>query len=160
MRTSPFLRVATFTCMLLSGCRAHKAASASDLYNDQARIVGSLPYPVLQWSALSTSVDRNTLTTATLFGNETAVAATRRGQIYPVGSILGLVTWHQRSDPHWFGGRIPADPLSVDIVEFSAAGPGSVRHFAGSPLTEKKEFDGVGRLQEIRAMLPVQLPGA
>ncbi|MGA8939566.1 MAG: cytochrome P460 family protein, partial [Acidobacteriaceae bacterium] len=92
--------------VLVCGCGRKKIADA-DLYNVQAGLGAGLPYPVLEWKAITTSVDRGDETTSTLFGNDAAVSAARAGSAYPAGTVLGLVTWRQRDDPHWFGARIP-----------------------------------------------------
>jgi len=70
-----------------------------------------------------------THTTATLYGNETAVLAVRaaprvegKPPSYPTGAVLALVTSNQREDPHWFGGRIPDAPESVEFVSIATVG--------------------------------------
>jgi hypothetical protein len=76
-------------------------------------------------------VDPKTRTTATLYGNERALAAAHaRGgaPAYTAGAVLALVTWAQRDDPHWFGARIPSVPQSMEFVEVATDGrPGSSR---------------------------------
>jgi hypothetical protein len=88
-------------------------------------------------------VDPKTRTMAALLGNEVAMQAVRTGSgsgkspAYPAGSVLALVTWSQREDPHWFGGRIPDNPQSVEFVETGASGrAGSYRRYDGPLLTE------------------------
>jgi hypothetical protein len=72
-------------------------------------------------------VDPRDHTTATLFGNGAAMqVVARRGTVgtessaYPAGAVLALVTWAQRDDPHWFGGRIPNAPQSVEFVQIAS----------------------------------------
>lgn len=145
-------------CLMLGGCR-HKHPSASDLFNDNAGLKGALPYPVLQWPVLTTSVDRAGFATATLFGNDAAVAAARSGAAtYPAGAVLGLVTWGERDDPHWFGARIPNAPVSVEFVDFSAGVVPVYRHFAGEPLTEQADSGNPMRIAAIEGMKAVRLP--
>ena len=139
------------------GCRGHKA-TASDLFNDNATVDAGLPYPVMDWRALTSRVDRGALTTSTLFGNDTAVAAARSGQAYTTGAVLGLVTWRQKEDAHWFGGRIPDAPISVEFVAF---GPGVMpvyRHFAGMPMVEQADSGGAARVAVIEGMTAARLP--
>jgi len=144
-------------CLLgAAGCR--KKPEASDLYNDAAKVDAGLPYPVLQWRALTTSVDRGLGTTSTLFGNDAAVNAARAGQAYPAGAVVGLVTWRQKEDPHWFGGRMPDAPVSVEFVEYGAGQVPAYRHFAGSPMVEQADSGGGARIVAIEAMKPVRLP--
>ena len=137
------------------GCKK-KQPDASDLYNDAAKVDSSLPYPVMKWHALTTAVDRGAGTTSTLFGNDAAVTASRAGQAYPAGAVLGLVTWRQKDDPHWFGGRIPDAPASVEFVAYGQAPV--YRYFAGSPLAEQADSGGGARTAAIEAMKVVRLP--
>jgi hypothetical protein len=139
------------------GCKK-KQPAATDLYNDAAKVDAGLPYPVMEWRALTTAVDRGMGTTSTLFGNDVAVTASRAGQPYTAGAVVGLVTWRQKDDPHWFGGRIPDAPVGVEFVEY---GPGLVpvyRHFAGTPLTEQADSGGGARVAAIEEMKAVRLP--
>jgi hypothetical protein len=87
----------------------------------------------MEWKAITSVVDRGAGTTATLFGNDAAVAAARAGGAYPAGAVLGLVTWREREDPHWFGARIPGRAVSV---EFVVVGTGVDREFVGTPWRE------------------------
>ena len=124
--------------LMLCGCSRKKMAD-SDLYNVQARVGAGLPYPVMDWKAITSVVDRGAETTSTLFGNDAAVAAARAGEAYPAGAVLGLVTWKQREDPHWFGARIPGQVVSVEFVEVgsgSGVGAAKDREFVGTPWRE------------------------
>jgi hypothetical protein len=118
--------------VMLCGCGPKKIADA-DLYNVQAAVGAGLPYPVMEWKAITAVVDRGQGTAATLFGNDAAVSAARAGVAYPSGAVLGLVTWRQREDPHWFGARIPGEVVSVEFVE---VGTGKDREFVGTPWRE------------------------
>jgi len=143
------------------GCEK-KQPAATDLYNDAAKVDAGLPYPVLEWRALTTMVDRSAGTTSTLFGNDAAVTASRVGQPYQAGAVLGLVTWRQKDDPHWFGARIPDAVVDVEFVEYC---PGPVptplyRHFAGSPLVEQADRGGAATRMAvmIEGMKVIRLP--
>jgi hypothetical protein len=138
------MRVRVVACGLMlaavCGCHGRKIAD-SDLYNVQAGVGTGLPYPVMDWKAITSVVDRGNETTATLFGNDAAVAAARAGTAYPTGAVLGLVTWQQREDPHWFGARIPGRPVSV---EFVVVGTGVDREFVDTPWREVAGTAGEG----------------
>ena len=128
------MRVRAIGCVLVlmvCGCSGKKIADA-DLYNVQAGVGAGLPYPVMEWKAITTVVDRGAGTTGTLFGNDAAVSAARAGVAYPSGAVLGLVTWQQREDPHWFGARIPGSVVSVEFVVVG----GADRLFVGTPWRE------------------------
>jgi len=126
------LAVCVMVMLVVCGCGPKKIADA-DLYNVQAAVGAGLPYPVMDWKAITAVVDRGAGTTSTLFGNDAAVSAARAGTAYPAGAVLGLVTWKQRDDPHWFGARIPGDVVSVEFVE---VGSGKDREFVGTPWKE------------------------
>jgi len=143
--------------LMMVGCAGHKQPAGADLFNDVAMVKGTLPYPVMEWKPLTVTVDRGGGTMATLFGNDAAVAAARDGQSYASGAVLGLVTWGQREDPHWFGARLPGRPVSVEFVEFGAGGMPVYRKFVGSPMRESNGGDAV-RMMEIAGMKAVQLP--
>jgi mono/diheme cytochrome c family protein len=95
------------------------------LNNNAAVLPANLPYQPLGWNAITMYVDPKAHATATLYGNDPATKATRahrgsqetttRGQAYPAGSVLALVTWTQREDPHWFGGRMLGCPAISGI---------------------------------------------
>jgi hypothetical protein len=148
-----------FACLLGLGCHGSRQPSPEDVFNETAKLSGALPYPVLDWDMLTTSVDRDAFGTSTLFGNSAAAAAARDGKVsYPAGAVLGLVTWRERDDPHWFGARIPDVPSSVEFVAFGADGKPAYRSFAGAPLREQTNGTSAERIAAIEAMKPVTLP--
>jgi hypothetical protein len=71
---------------------------------------------------------------STLYGNDVAVKAARGGQSYSPGAFYSLVTWSQRDDPHWFGGRIPKTLVKVETVEYTAGGEVHSNVYQGAPL--------------------------
>lgn len=82
------------------------------------------------------------------------------GPKYPTGAVLALVTWAQRDDPHWFGGRIPGIPESIDFVQAPAEQTISYRRFAGKELLEDHPAAGVAaqRTTFMLGLTPVRLP--
>ena len=109
-------------------------------------------------------------TMATLYGNEmalqaikanTATSAKARLPSYRAGAILALITWSQREDPHWFGGRMPDRPQLVEFVQVAVAGETPrYRHFAGSHWAENNESSNRAgqRTAYILGLPPAQLP--
>lgn len=154
MKRSIFLLM---SLALVCGCASHKP-SPEDLINSGARVQRKLPYPVMDWKVLSSSVDRNAGTISTLFANDTAFIGARRSDAaeWPQGAVLGLVTWHAKEDAHWFGGRIPDTPASVEFLEIGEEGT-RYRRFAGTPLAEQPAADPA-RAAAIGGMLAVRLP--
>ncbi len=152
MRTSMSMSMTAVAALLLAflcGCRQKTAAG--DLYDLPAALRSGLPYPVLRWRIITTYVDRNTSTMATLFGDDAAVEAAKAGIAYPAGAVLGLVTWRESEDPHWFGARIPGRPVSV---EFVVVGRGVDETFTGTPW---REAPG-SMAKQIQQMRPAPVP--
>jgi hypothetical protein len=58
------------------------------------------------------------------------------GTAYPQGSVLALVTWQQRDDPHWFGARIPDVPLSIEFVHVMPGNKQVYQKFQGPQWNE------------------------
>jgi hypothetical protein len=103
--------------------------------NAAAALPANLPYQPLGWGGITLYVDRARHTTATLYGDDSAMKAIWAHQAYPPGAVLALVTWAQREDPHWFGARIPDRPLSIEFVHIGQQN--SYRSFAGEALAEE-----------------------
>ena len=139
--------------------------------NGAAALPAGLPYPLLGWGAITMYVDPKTHAMAMLYGNDVgmqAVQARRAAQAggptdlqYLPGSVLALVIWEQRDDPHWFGARIPGLPRSVEFVQVPATEKaGSYRRFAGAGLAEDHPASGVAadRTSFILGLAPVRMP--
>jgi hypothetical protein len=105
---------------------------------DQA---GSLPDSVgghpLMGKVIASFVNLREGTMSSLYGNDAAVRNARLGQAYPAGADISLVTWSQRDDPHWFGGRIPKGLISVETVRFRDGGVSDYSRYEGMPLVKK-----------------------
>jgi hypothetical protein len=134
---------AAFTLLPLVGCTSKPATS---VINEQATLAGQLPYNPLAWKVITSSTNQRNATMSTLYGNDLAVAYARGNSShdYPAGSVLALVTWAQRDDPHWFGARIPSAPQSVEFLTIPAA-PGTkpgYERYQGSPLARVIASDG------------------
>lgn len=136
--------------------------------NTAASLPTNLPWQPLHWHALTMYVDRQTHRVATLFGNDTAIqvldrrdASSAIAPAYPSGSVLALVTWAQRDDPHWFGGRIPNTPLMVEFVHASPEERSErYRVFEGTTLSESRRDarEAAQRTNFILSLKPVSLP--
>lgn len=154
---------------------AAKVSGEEVVNKGAAALPASLPFQPLEWSAITMFVDPRSHTTATLYGNDAAMQAVQaRGTsgaapgvapgvapAYPAGAVLGLITWAQRDDPHWFGARIPDIPQAVEFVQVTAAGTvNSYRSFAGSGLVENHPTASVmaQRSSFIVGLTPAGLP--
>ena len=70
------------------------------------------------------------------------------------------MTWTQREDPHWFGGRIADTPASVEFVVEGANDVATYRRFDGSGLRESypNRETVTERIAALTHMKPVSLP--
>lgn len=136
-----FVILVTLCC--LTGCQSRAPEPAST--NKLATLEGHLPYNPLAWKAITTSTNQHQGTMSTLYGNDTAAAHARAGADgpYPQGSVLAVVTWKQRDDPHWFGATIPSHPQSVEFVTISSRPeePPLYERYQGSPLARIENID-------------------
>jgi hypothetical protein len=144
--------------------------SREEVVNNDAALPASLPYQPLSWNAITMYVDPNTRAMATLYGNGAAMQAVQawrssgrdaaKGPEYGSNSVLALVTWMQRDDPHWFGARIPNNPQSVEFVKVLTAGRSSYQRFAGTGLAEDINEAAVGsqRTSFMLNLVPAWLP--
>jgi hypothetical protein len=151
--------------LIVAGC-GNRRPSERDLYNVDAALPAVLPVQPLQWQVITSSVDREHHTMATLFGNELAIRAARTAETpsqYPAGAALAEVTWLQREDEHWFGGRTPQRFLSMEVVQVTTSpdgkAAGTYERFgpAGQRASEGTDRDGA-RKQAILAERPSPMP--
>jgi len=134
--------------------------------NPAAALPASLPHQPLDWRAITMFVDPSAHTMSALYGNDPAMqsvdahASASGAAAYVSGSVLALVTWVERDDPHWFGARIPAIPKSVEFVEVAASGPTSYRSFAGGGVAEARlaKDEEAKRASFILNLAPAWLP--
>ncbi|MBN9384001.1 MAG: heme-binding domain-containing protein [Chitinophagaceae bacterium] len=81
-------------------------------------LVFTMPVEVRDEKVITSRIDKSKGTMSTLYGNDIAVAAARKGIAYPAHSVLTLVTWRQKEDEHWYGANIPASIQSVETVKY------------------------------------------
>jgi len=88
------------------------------------------------------------------------VKAARTAVPYPPGSILSLVTWHQKEDPHWFGANIPGTVQSVEQLVFGMdvqkRGLPSYTLYEGDPLKKSTGNTAVSTTSRIGWILDQQ----
>lgn len=147
---------------------AAHAAQQEQANNRAAALPSNLPYQPLAWRPITMFVDPESRSTAILFGNQVAESAlaihgtaSANPPQYPAGSVLALVTWAQRDDPHWFGARIPDAPLSVEFVQIAnPSQPGTYRRFTSPALAEdhSQASTAAQRSAFVEALMPAQLP--
>lgn len=122
------------TLLALSACSQSKVPAGQ--LNEAASLPAAFDFNKLGMRVLSTFINRQQATTATLYGNDLARQAALGGSdgAQP-GEVLALVTWRQQADPNWFGARIPGALHSLELLRIS---PGS----AGRPVVTYQCFTG------------------
>lgn len=135
------ISISAALCLGMLGCSATNPRVATKT-NDQAYLVGELPWNPLQGKVITSWIGRRDSTMTTMFGNDVAVQYARSSSQpdYPAGSMLTAVTWNQQEDARWFGGKIPAAPKSVEFLTITsdATGPHAAIYryedYEGQPL--------------------------
>jgi len=86
--------------LMLIGC-SQPNARVTTRFNRDAEVSGELPYNPLQWEVISSTLNHNDDTLATVLGNDRAIAYARKNAThgYPAGSVLSVITWSQEEDP-------------------------------------------------------------
>lgn len=143
--------------------------SGQEVVNRRAgNLPQTLPWQPLEWNPITLYVNPASQTMAVLLGNAVALQSvrtreTRSGQPpeYAPGTVLALVTWAQREDPHWFGARIPDTPQSVEFVSIPVQRAGfDYRKFEGARLQETMVLSESAqqRAHSILNLAPAALP--
>jgi hypothetical protein len=117
------------------------------LYDQAASLPDTVAARPLTGKVITSFVNQRDGTMCTLYGNDIAVKSARSGKpvlaqpgsaVYPAGSVVWLVTWSQRNDPHWFGGRIPEVLQSVERLSFGTGPVTTYESYEGMPLVKKQ----------------------
>ncbi len=106
----------------VTGCaNCHQAMKKNDY-------IFTLPVAIttdkgMEGKVIYSTVNKQQGIMSTLYGNDIAVnfARTHDAVEYPAGSVLTMVTWKQKEDPHWFGAVIPDRVQSIEKVTFTEA---------------------------------------
>jgi hypothetical protein len=131
------------------------------LYDRAPSLPDSISGHPMAGKVITAFVNIRDQTMSTLYGNDIAVKSARSGRAaYPAGSVLMLVTWSQRDDPHWFGGRIPRMLQSVEVLTFGEETTASYERYEGAPPAKKQPaaVDVPARIAYINAQKAAVLP--
>lgn len=90
--------------------------------NTKAALPPSLNFRQLCPFVITSMVNKKQGTMATLYGNNTARSILMGNEQPNNTEVLALVTWKQQEDPHWFGGLMPAEPVSIEWVKATDKG--------------------------------------
>ena len=121
------------------------SSRGAEIVNSRAAGFGPTPLP-LAWRPITLFVDRKARTVSVLFGKD---------------GVLALVTWNERDDPHWFGARIPDQPVSLETLQVAPNGEGGdYKRFnsAGQPENALPTAFVTQRTAFLQSLAPAQLP--
>lgn len=131
--------------ILIITCGWGCASSEKNNLNEQASVLpmDQLPENPLLLRPLTSSIDPNNHTMATLYGNDLAFnyASTSNGTDYPAGATLYEVTWIQKPDSVWFGGNMPKAVLSIERIVFGDSKIPAYVFYKGAAQVEKAQID-------------------
>ena len=151
---------------LFGGCSGQKPALTASV-NESASLVAGLPANPLQWRIISSSLNPNDSTMATLYGNDVAVdyARSHAEHDYPENSVISLVTWSQQEDERWYGAKIPGAPKSVEFLFVKVGSDGkpsySYELYEGAPLALRRAqqtLKPTGRVAELLSQRAAVMP--
>jgi hypothetical protein len=151
--------------LMLIGC-SQPNARVIMRFNRDAEVSGELPYNPLQWEVIASTLNHNDHTLATVLGNDQAIAYARKNatHAYPAGSVLSVITWSQEEDPRWFGGNIPGNGRSVEVLEVQSGQDYETylyTLYGGSPLRKlvsREEKSPTGRAAYILGQRAAVMP--
>src|ERR1700760_1713210 len=139
-----------------------KVAPLTATINENASLsaaaASALPANPLKWRIITSFIDPQNSTMATLYGNDVAVRHARANvkHDYPPGSRIALVTWTRRDDPRYFGARIPDRLKSVEFVSVTEV-PGDTEYlyekFEGIPLAKTQSDESMKASPPAQALL-------
>ncbi|SDF04410.1 cytochrome P460 family protein [Terriglobus roseus] len=117
--------------------------------NHSVTLPTSLPYQPLAWKPMTMLSDPVKKTISVLYGNDAALQ-------HGAGAVVALVTWAERDDPHWFGGRIPDSPVRVEFLANGA----DYQQFAGPQWTKVESAANfvAERKELLLSLKPASLP--
>lgn len=125
--------------LLIWGCSDQKNTTS---YNVEASLPASFKFNQMGLKVITSAINAKAKTMSVCYGNDLAVNSARAGKQdhYPPGAVIALVTWQQQEDPKWFGGNIPGNIQTVEMIKIpvSADSPGAddYHKFSGKELKE------------------------
>jgi hypothetical protein len=105
--------------LVMTGCDDPK--TRGECLNTTAALPALFKRSKQPLKVVTSSINKKLGTMATLYGNESALLASRTGLSGTrPNEIFELVTWQQKADEHWFGAKIPGNLKSLEYVTIDA----------------------------------------
>ena len=107
-----------FAGFLLLFYSCNTKPDSDQLVNNNAALPASFQFDKMDLKVINSSINKKAGTMSTLFGNGNAVKRLRENvDSVSANEQLTLITWKQREDEHWFGGKIPDQLLSAETIK-------------------------------------------
>lgn len=115
--------------------------------------LGELPENPLLLNPINFSINKKEHTMSTLYGNKTAFEFKKNNttNLYPKGSVLYEVTWNQKDDDVWFGGKIPKNIKSIERIEFHDNPQPFYEYYIANPM-RKVKLDSIKKYHNIKVI--------
>jgi len=115
MKNLSYIFLSGFILLL---CACSDNTNTADLFNNKASLPGAFDFDKLGLKVMTSFINKKEFTMATLYANDTALKNAVAGNKQVTdGEVFALVTWKQQADKHWFGGNIPAELQSIELVK-------------------------------------------
>jgi hypothetical protein len=129
-------------CTAFTACQ--QRIPANQIINQKASLTKSIG--LYKMKVITSSIDKEAHTMATLYGNDAAVTRARSAGIIGPNEQLVLVTWDQKADENWFGANIPAQVKRVEKIETRNVGIDVKYHrYDGPSLAYSSDTTGESR---------------
>jgi hypothetical protein len=101
-------KIILFLTTLLVSCKSSLNTDVDEPLNSRASLPESFQFSKMHLKVIGSSIDKNEETMSILYGNAKVVERFRTfSDSITAGEELTLLTWKQKEDGHWLGGKIP-----------------------------------------------------
>lgn len=131
MKTNLIILTVGLLAAFITSCNSNKNKVQKELFNESAAISGKIgamdAATILSWHMVTLLKDTKSKEISVLYANDEAFKnVLSRGDHYPAGAKLALVTWFEKPDIHWFGAMIPGEIATIDQITIQQANNGQL----------------------------------
>ena len=120
-----------FLLLTSHGCRRQDEVGVKSVKDSAAQIFIK---QIANMSVITSLSNQKKKTQSVLYGNEAALENARRQSSPREGGMLFLLSWNSKSDAEWFGGIVPADVISLEVVQGTVGDEYQHSRFLGKDL--------------------------
>jgi len=139
---------------LLTLAACNDKPDTASLVNNKASLPPSFNFDKMGLKVITSSINKKRHTMSILYGNEQALnTAKLDNKSIIAGETFALVTWSQQADEHWFGAKIPADLLAVEVIKTTQTGENGIQYQRFEGKTLAVNSDTLHRFERINYIL-------